>query len=144
MGCLYSDVLFVLDSFLFVNLSQDISGAHIKELVGEAEYHTHLQAVIPLGPKGAFQQLSALAAELMVRIIPAKRQQIIRDLVLVALADGVLDDKELDAITEVAALFKVGPEFVETTVDELGLHQTNGGKSGEMPDYQTFAPRETV
>ncbi len=68
---------------------------------------------------------------MFVRTPPTLRMQIVRDLVLIAAADGTLDAPEFIALVNLAGLLGLGPSFVQQIVEEA---QVGVGEPAPEPE----------
>ena len=91
----------------------------ISDLIGYEAFRESIDDLMEKGPNGIMDMLVERTEPVRVKSTPARRMQLIRDLTVIAIADGTIDEYEFHALFDIASLLHIGPEFVESIAEEL-------------------------
>jgi uncharacterized tellurite resistance protein B-like protein len=86
----------------------------LQRLLGDGSF-----GISPDGFKKSETRLAELGHHLALRLSPARRKRIVEDLAAIALADEKLDDAEVAALGECAAVLGLHPYFVEEALARI-------------------------
>ncbi|MGE3855302.1 MAG: M48 family metallopeptidase [Planctomycetota bacterium] len=101
----------------------------IVKIVGHQRFTQKFEKMADVDPNELFTKVEQLVAPIRMKVIPAQRCQMMRDLVLIAAADGAIDEHEFGALYDIAELLDVPQEFVDGVADELLGNEDSIGPS---------------
>ena len=91
----------------------------IIRIVGHEKFSEKFENMSDVDPNALFSKVEQMVQPIRMKVIPAQRCQMMRDLVLIAAADGTIDEHEFGALYDIAELLDVPQEFVDGVADEL-------------------------
>lgn len=96
----------------------------LASMVDPATFQAGIARVSTLTPPIVQGRLTELAEKLNMSLAVVAKLNILRDLTVIAIADGSVEEAELNVLHHIADLLNIRPEFIDQTLESMVPHRT--------------------